>query len=159
MTYYLGKGQAHDRTTEIVGTYVVQPRHRDDGGVFLYTLFYDMFFVVKNNMNLNLMKLARCLLGAFGFSTFHLHNNLPLNSQSLSKVIPTISNEDLLGEVEKQHRESVHDAKFSIIQFGKGDDFPTYVSDKKNKMTWTRAPRSITSTRTPRYHQSKNRRR
>lgn len=106
------------------------------------------------------MKLARCLLGAFGFSTFHLHNNSLLNSQSLSKVIiPTVSNEDLLAEVEKQHRETEKNIRFTIIPFGKDDDFPLYNSHKNNHTTWTRAPRSITATRTPRYPQSRNRRR
>lgn len=106
------------------------------------------------------MKLARCFLGAFGFSTFHLHNNLPLNPQSISKVIiPTISSEDLLTEAKKQHRENDCTIKFNIIPFGKDDDFPTFISSKKNQSTWTRAPKSITPARKTRHPQSKNHRR
>lgn len=109
---------------------------------------------------MNLMKFTRKFIGILGFSTFHLHNNLPLNPQSVSKVIlPTISSEELFTQVEKQCRERANDIKFNIIPFGKDDDFPSFISSKKTGTTWTRAPKSITPARKTHHPQSRNRRR
>lgn len=104
------------------------------------------------------MKFARCLLGAFGFSTFHLHNVSLFNTSSLSKVVPEVKGEDLLAEVEKQYKEKKF--PFQIIEYRKNeDDILVCIKTKNNRGSGYRPPKNIKPTRNHGRPQSGSRKR
>ena len=107
---------------------------------------------------MNLMKLTRRMLAVLGFSTVDFHNNLPLLSNPISKVIPTPKEEDLLAKVEKDFQRVERILKLTIIPFGK-DDFPTLSISKNNKRSRFVYPKSIKPTRIVKYPQSRHGRR
>ncbi len=116
-----------------------------------------IFFEVKNNMNL--MKFVRRIIGAFGFSTFHLHNVSLFNTSSLSNVIPPeVRSGDLLTEVEKQLKGK--NFSFQIIEYKKNDDdIPVCIKTKNNRGSGYRPPKHIKPTRNHGRPQSGSRKR
>jgi hypothetical protein len=118
---------------------------------FFYVFLYVMFFKVKQ---MNLMKLARHLLGVLGFSTLHLHNYTSLEFDSFSKVVPPLESKSLLAEAEKQHKKD-RKFDFKIITIEKNASSVKYahISNNQNNDGWVRPPRSIKATHKPRYPQ------
>lgn len=108
---------------------------------------------------MNLMKIARCFLGMFGLSTFHLHNNPPLGSSSLSKVEPPIESKNIFtiaaAKPVKQQRQN-KEIEFKVISIERKDYLPAPIILEKTKRTWTRPPRTIAATKKPKHPQSKH---
>lgn len=104
------------------------------------------------------MKLTRCTIGAFGFSTLHFHNAPHLlASASCSKVVPgfKFSNEYLLAEMEKQQHKNL---KLEFIALRYTDPLPVFIFKKNKKVKFT-YPKSIKPTRATTHTPSRQRRR
>lgn len=123
---------------------------------FILIVLCVIFLKSKNST----MKIFRAIIASVGLSTCHFHNSLPLQSNSISKVVSNLKEKTLfIFSENKNTNYREYNVQYIEIPFKNDILTPPRYFLQKTKRTWTRPPRSIEATRTPKHPQSKHRRR